>query len=158
MLPPMRLLLLSLGLLVATPCASSGPPATDLRALEAEVGVRINAHRKAAGKPELASNDELARIARRHSERMASGRIRLGHDGMQDRVDELVAGLGISRYAENVSRHDRDAGFVDAAVTRWLASPSHRKNIDGPYTASGVGAARSADGAVYFTQVFVALR
>ena len=67
---------------------------------------------KQAGKPELESDQKLARVARRHSERMASGRVGLGHDGMDDRVKQLVDSLGIARYAENVSSHDRDDGFV----------------------------------------------
>ena len=60
--------------------------------------------------------------------------------------------------AENVSRHDRSSGFVDAALKQWLASPAHKKNIDGDYDLAGIGAAQDANGVVYFTQILVKKR
>jgi uncharacterized protein YkwD len=48
--------------------------------------------------------------------------------------------------------HDRPAEEI---VRGWLASPGHRKNIEGSYAFTGVGVVRSASGKLYVTQIFV---
>lgn len=130
----------------------------DLRALEVAVGNRINEYRIAAKKPPFESNEKLAEVARGHSRDMARGKVPFGHDGLQKRAERIAASIGMAGLAENVSRHDRSSGFVDAALKQWLGSPAHKKNIDGDYDLAGVGAAQSADGVVYFTQIFVKKR
>jgi uncharacterized protein YkwD len=130
----------------------------DLRDLENRIGIRINEYRIAAKKPPFESNEKLAKVARGHSRNMADGKVDFGHDGLQERAGVIGASIETSGVAENVSRHDRKSGFVDAALKKWLASPIHKKNIDGDYDLAGVGAARSANGVVYFTQILVKKR
>ncbi len=45
------------------------------------------------------------------------------------------------------------AEIVTETVDGWLGSPGHRRNLLGPATREGIGAAVSDDGAVYVTQV-----
>ena len=157
-----RKTLFALPLLVALlvrcqePAAASDP--VDLATLEQEVAERINAHRKASKLAPFAYDDRVAAIARRHSERMASGRAKLGHDGFEARAEEISQFLALAGAAENVSKHRRESDFAEFAVSGWLASPVHRKNIDGDYAITGIGAARSSQGLVYFTQLFVRVR
>ena len=155
--------LLLLLFLVPAGLADSGRAAErkkniDLRELEGRLAVRINEYRLAAKKPPFESNEKVAQVARGHSRDMATGRVGFGHDGLQKRAAQIGAEIEMAGLAENISKHDRSSGFVDAALKRWLGSPAHKKNIDGDYDLAGVGAAQAADGVVYFTQIFVKKR
>jgi uncharacterized protein YkwD len=132
--------------------------AIDFRELESGVGSRINAYRVSVKKPPFDSNEKVAKIARAHSRDMAKGKVGFGHAGLQERAAQVGASIELAGVAENISRHDRSSGFVDAALKKWLASPLHKKNIDGDYDLAGVGAAQDANGVVYFTQIFVKKR
>jgi uncharacterized protein YkwD len=132
--------------------------AIDLRKLESGVGIRINEYRVSAKKPPFESNEKVAKLARAHSRDMAKGKVGFGHAGLQERAALIGSSIEVAGVAENISRHDRSSGFVDAALKKWLASPLHKKNIDGDYDLAGVGAAQDANGVVYFTQIFVKKR
>jgi uncharacterized protein YkwD len=126
--------------------------------MEREVAIRINQYRESVGKPPFESSDFVAKVARGHSRDMAKDKVGFGHDGLKQRANTISKKIEMAGLSENVSKHDRKEGFVDAAIEKWLASPPHKKNIDGDYDLAGVGAARSRDGIVYFTQIFVKLR
>ena len=80
-----------------------------------------------------------------------------GHQGFESRTRALRARLELRGAAENVSRHTRRRSQVPrAAVENWLKSRGHRRNIEGRYGTTGVGAARDPDGTWYLTQIFVA--
>ncbi len=130
----------------------------DLRELEVGVRIRINEYRVSAKKPAFEPNEKVAEVARGHSRDMAEDKVGFGHDGLRERAALIAASIETAGIAENVSRHDRSSGFVDAALKQWLESPIHKKNIDGDYDLAGVGAAQAADGVVYFTQIFVKKR
>ena len=54
--------------------------------------------------------------------------------------------------AENVASGQRSAKEV---VEGWMNSEGHRANIlQGNYTEIGIGVAKAANGALYYTQVF----
>ena len=127
---------------------ASGANAT----LETTIHDLVNAHRRGRGLRPLSLDPGIGRVARRHSAAMAAGTVRLGHDGFAERTRALGAPR---RAAENVAY---DQGHADPAriiVAGWLASRTHRENIEGPYDRTGIGAARNAAGAVYVTQIFV---
>jgi uncharacterized protein YkwD len=145
-------------LLFAWPAPALADDPVDLEGLERDVDRRINRYRESTNRSPFEWNDSIAKIARRHSEAMAKGKASFGHDGLKKRSEKIQKKFTIAGMAENVSKHQRSSGFAEAAVTRWLKSPAHLKNIDGDYDLSGIGAARSADGTVYFTQLFVKLR
>jgi uncharacterized protein YkwD len=144
--------------LFAPNLAADEPEEIDLRDLEKTIGIRVNEYRASVGKPPFESNEKVAKLARSHSRRMAQGKVGFGHDGLQKRAEEIADSIEMAGLAENISKHDRSSGFVDAALRQWLASPDHKKNIDGDYDLTGVGAAQAPDGIVYFTQIFVKRR
>jgi uncharacterized protein YkwD len=116
----------------------------------------VNAHRSSEGLAPLASRAALAEIARSHSRDMAAGRVAFGHAGFKARGEAVAARIPYERFAENVSRHRRRFDEIArTAVESWIGSRSHRENIEGPFLLTGVGAARSDDGGVYLTQLFV---
>src|SRR5215470_10819379 len=95
-----------------------------------------------------------AELAREHSGDMAAGRVGFGHDGFEQRERMLRSEAGASGIAENVAHQSAKTPSVsDATVAGWIASPAHRRNLEGPYQLAGVGASRGADGSVYLTEI-----
>lgn len=160
--PHVRIWALGAAALAILHCgASPDIPAQDRQrpsavALEAEAHRRINAHRRAEGLPPLAYDDRIAAAARRHSEAMAAGRAPLGHGGFEARGNRIAEAIPWSEMAENVGFNTYPADrTVPEAVSGWLTSPGHRENIEGDYHLTGIGIARGAKGAWYYTQIFV---
>lgn len=129
------------------------PTGQELRTFEL-----VNAERAKNGLRPLTWDAELTRMARLYSEKMASQNF-FSHkapDGEGLRERSRASGIvGFKRLGENLAYNK---GFADAAVCAvvgWMRSEGHREHIlDGEFTRSGMGIARSADGRVYFTQVF----
>jgi uncharacterized protein YkwD len=130
------------------------PTSQELRTFEL-----VNMERARYGLRPLVWDAELTRMARLHSENMARQNF-FNHqapDGQGLRERSRASGIvGYKRLGENLAYNK---GFADAsscAVIGWMRSEGHREHIlDGEFTRSGLGIARSADGRVYFTQVFV---
>jgi uncharacterized protein YkwD len=152
-----RLAPIALGplLLIAFPGPGSARGQRDpaLDRWEAAVLEKVNAHRRALLMSPLVADSSLRALAREHSERMAAGEIPLDHRGFEARIEGL--GRPYLRAAENAASN---RGFDDPAsqaVGRWVGSPEHRRNIEGDFNLTGIGAARSANGTCYFTQIFL---
>jgi len=137
-----------------TGAAAVASPSASTDTLEREVHELLNRHREAHGLAPLALDARISRQARLHSIAMATGTTPFGHQGFESRVHVLAETVSCRQSAENVGFN---GGYDDPAavvVRDWLASRGHRENIEGPYELTGVGAARDAAGAVYFTQMF----
>lgn len=131
-------------------------PVTDFTAMEQEIVVLTNAHRRSMGLDTLVPDAELTRLAREHSSRMAKGKVPYGHDGFDIRFKQIKKSRECGAFAENVFLTDAQATAEDA-LQGWLDSKDHRKNIEGKlYTHIGLGIADSKDG-IYLTQVFAQL-
>jgi uncharacterized protein YkwD len=90
---------------------------------------------------------------------MAAGRVGFGHAGFDGRTGALKSQLALARAAENIARQSAPGpGAAEEALALWLESRVHRRNLEGPFQLSGVGASRAADGSLYLTQIFVAVR
>ncbi len=122
------------------------PTHYDLQILEL-----INEHRLAMGLPDLAIDPIVQVQASKHSSNMALAQVPFGHGGFQSRAQILLRELRGSGVAENVALGQPSARSV---VTAWLASPSHRVNIEGNYMRTGLSAIRNASGKWYYTQMF----
>jgi uncharacterized protein YkwD len=71
-----------------------------------------------------------------------------------DRVS--ASGIMWRSLGENIAYNKGQVDPVRVAVDQWLQSPKHRANIlRGNYTHTAVGVARTADGSVYLTQIFI---
>jgi uncharacterized protein YkwD len=142
---------------VATVASSSAAGATsdERRAFDL-----VNAERRSHGESPLVWDAELTRMARLHSEKMAQQNFfnHTGPDGQGLRERSRANGIvGFKALAENLAYNKGFADAASCAVVGWMRSEGHRDNIlNEEFTRSGIGIARSADGRVYFTQVFVA--
>ena len=109
--------------------------------------------------PALEWNEDIARIARMHSENMAKYKF-FSHTGLDGTMVNDRADLcGVSKWkaiGENIAYNRGYEKPAEFAVERWMQSNAHRENIlNNRWKESAVGVAVSNDGAVYFTQVFL---
>jgi uncharacterized protein YkwD len=127
--------------------------------LEKQAFNLLNSQRAAKGLSPLEWNDDVARIARLHSENMAKYKFfsHAGLDGLM--VDDRADLCGVSRWkaiGENIAYNRGYDKPVEFAVERWMKSTAHRENLlNDRWKESAVGVAVSNDGAFYFTQVFL---
>jgi uncharacterized protein YkwD len=158
-------IVLYLPLLLPTPVASqqavlpiriTTPSAEVLAEQELEIEQQIvdlvNAYRKQQQLKPLEINLLANRIAKAHSQNMAEKKVAVGHDGFNQRADKLERLLDYNNScSENVAM-----GYLNAetVVKGWIASAVHQKNIVGNYSKTGIGVRISAEGVLYFTQVF----
>jgi uncharacterized protein YkwD len=138
----MRRAILLLAALLAIAPAAAGAKGDPESALLAEV----NAARAARGLRALAPQRVLARVARAHSAAMAKGGFfdHLAPDGTDAAARVAAAGYAFAVVGENIA-----AGMADpkSAVTSWLASPGHRRNLLDPRAMeAGAGYAPAPDG------------
>ena len=119
----------------------------------------INQKRVELGFSPLVWSDELAAVARLHSQNMAEFKF-FSHRGLDnklvsDRSDDLKIGKWRS-IGENIAFNRGFADPVAKAVELWLDSPAHRRNLlDPTWKESAIGVAKAEDGSIYFTQVFL---
>lgn len=139
------------GVLIGGFCAAQ--PMADF---EQQVVARINEIRRQHDLQPLQMNPVLRDVARRYSETM-DRRSFFRHTGPSgDTVADRVrnAGLCFRAVGENLAKNYNVDQPVDAAVTGWMHSDSHRHNILMPqYRQTGVGVWRDGP-TYYFTQVF----
>jgi uncharacterized protein YkwD len=126
--------------------------------LEQSIYEQINQYRTTLDLPPLRLDEWLSEQAREHSQAMADRRIRVGHDGFDQRVQRIGREIRYRRIGENVAFNQ---GYIDPAsraVRGWLNSPSHRANIEDRYDLTGIGVVVSNRGEYFFTQIFVRRR
>lgn len=136
-------------------------PATSFAATGAERRAfdLVNRERAARGEQQLMWDDDLARVARQHSENMARGNFFSHTDPTGRDTASRAANGGVCGWralAENIAYNQGFEDPVGFAVERWMESSKHRDNIlRATFTHAGLGIAKAADGTLYFTQVFV---
>ena len=125
-------------------------------AFELELHDLVNAHRESVGLEPLDLEAAYSEIARGHSADMSDGSVAFGHDGFDDRADEMTAHQpDLLSVGENVAWIS--AGWeapAEEIVLGWLDSPPHRENIESDFSHGGMGAMQDADGGWYATQLF----
>ena len=140
------------------PAATKTSKATNF-GYERQVFELINKKRAEFGLKPLIWNDDVAKIARIHSEEMANYKYfdHAGHDGSM--VNNRADAIGLSKWrsiGENIAYNRGFANPLEFAVEGWMKSPAHRENIlNNRWQESGIGIAITADGIYYFTQVFL---
>lgn len=131
----------------------------NMAAAEQSAFNQINQKRVEMGLAPLVWSDELAAVARLHSQNMAEFKF-FSHRGLDnklvsDRADQIKIGRWRS-IGENIAFNRGFGDPVRKAVELWLDSPEHCRNmLDPNWRESAVGVAKAADGSVYFTQVFL---
>lgn len=119
----------------------------------------INQKRIKTGLEPLVWNNDCAKIARIHSENMASHKF-FSHAGLDGTmVNNRADAIGLSKWraiGENIAFNRGYEHPLEAAVEGWFNSESHRENIlDNRWKESAVGIAVAPDESYYFTQVFL---
>jgi len=112
-----------------------------------------NAERKHQNLPPLVPNPVLFQVARAHAANMARQE-KMDHnlDGKKPRERVTEAGYRWHYTGENLAYAEVE---LEEVMKGWMDSPKHRDNIlSWKYTEIGLGMARSAQGLVYYTQVF----
>jgi len=130
-------------------------PKVELTAEEKEVLELTNKERAKEKLPPLKPNPVLMKVARAHSQNMAKQE-KLAHelDGKKPHERAADAGYKGGWIGENCARGDAPYPPKDV-VQGWMESAGHRKNmLDTKYKEIGIGAAKSASGNIYWTQVF----
>jgi uncharacterized protein YkwD len=121
--------------------------------LEKSVFIQINQYRGKRGLKQLIFNEKISEQARIHSQNMAAGKVPFSHQGFEQRV--MAIPLKYSSAAENVAYNLGYSNPANEAVSGWLKSPGHLKNLQGKYNLTGVGVATNDKGEVYLTQIFL---
>lgn len=130
------------------------PSEEEILNLEDRLTALINQVRIEHGLSELGAKEDLAELARNHSRNMAAGRCNFGHDGFQDRWNQILK-LGSYRSAgENVAYSYLVEDHLLVALDGWMKSSGHRDNILGDFNTTGIGIAFSQEGRCYITQLF----
>ena len=129
-------------------------------AVEARAFELMNAQRQAIGLPSLQWDEHVVALARSHSESMATDKYFSHKDPSGGYVDSRASKLGIFNWmaiGENIAFMKGYDDPASMAVEKWMQSTSHKKNIlSNQWRDSAIGVAVAADGAIYFTQVFIA--
>jgi uncharacterized YkwD family protein/spore coat assembly protein SafA len=131
------------------------PEAAPLTSLEAEVIRLINIERTNRGLMALQTNWELSRVARYKSQDMIDKNYFSHQSPTYGSPFTMMQSFGLrfSAAAENIAYGQRTAQEV---VNAWMNSAGHRANIlSSAYTQTGVGAAKAANGTLYWTQMFI---
>lgn len=135
------------------------PKPTTVLNLEREAFNLINAKRVSMGLEQLEWNEDVAKVARVHSQNMAGYRF-FSHQGLDGlMVNGRADQVGLSKWrsiGENIAfmrGYPHPAAF---AVDSWMNSQTHKDNLLNPnWKESAVGVSQASDGSYYFTQVFL---
>jgi uncharacterized protein YkwD len=119
----------------------------------------LNKKREENGLKRLVWNDDVAKVARQHSQNMAEFKY-FSHRGLDDSmVSDRADRSGLVKWSsigENIAFNRGYKDPIEVAVRLWIESPSHRRNLlNSEWRESAVGIAVAEDGSYYFTQVFL---
>lgn len=119
--------------------------------IELQVAELVNQYRTGKGLKPLEKINHISNVAEDHDTYMISVNT-LTHALFAQREDNLKATLGAVSVGENIAYNYSTAQSV---VDAWLASPSHKANIEGNYTHCGISVRENAEGKKYFTNLFI---
>lgn len=116
-----------------------------------EIHQLVNAHRQEEGMNSLQWNETLHKAAAEHAEYMVEQKA-ISHHNFSSRGKSILKTLQGKGISENVAY-----GYPtpEKLVEGWLSSPGHRKNIEGDYNLTGIAAKTTAEGVIYYCQLFV---
>ncbi len=127
--------------------------------IEYDIFDLVNQERRRRRLSDLEWNKDVAKIARNYSKRMARENFFDHYDSNGDSIVERAKSVHLknwSKIGENLFYCEGIKNYSGFAVKGWLNSSSHRQNmLDREWKESGIGVAKSRDGRVYVTQIFI---
>jgi uncharacterized protein YkwD len=138
---------------------SANPSANQVLDFEKTAFALINQKRAEVGLQPLEWSDQVAKVARLHSENMAKFKF-FSHQGIDGKmVNNRADSFGLTNWTalgENIAFNRGYKEPIECAVEKWMESPGHRENLlNGRWKESAIGIAVADDGTYYFTQVFL---
>jgi len=130
----------------------------EIESLEVQCLDEVNRVRKANNLIPLELSEELLGVARDYSRRMAEEGFFAHNDPDGRTVRERVTRANIRWHVvgENLAYSNGYINPVAASMSGWMDSPGHRRNIlDPDWRQTAIGAWVSANGTVYFTEIFL---
>ena len=131
---------------------------SEVESLEVQCFNEVNRVRVGHGLTPLAFNEVLLRVARDYSRRMAEENFFSHNDPDGHTVRERVSGARIRWrvLGENLAYSNGYINPVAVSMSGWMDSPTHRRNLlDQAWRQTAIGAWISANGTVYFTEIFL---
>jgi uncharacterized protein YkwD len=130
----------------------------DIESLEEQCLEEVNRVRKEHNLAPLELSEKLLELARDYSRRMAEENFFSHNDPEGRTVRERVSRANIRwrMVGENLAYSNGYINPVAASISGWLDSPGHRRNmLDPDWRHTAIGAWISANGTVYFTEIFL---
>lgn len=119
---------------------------------ELETMQAINTYRVSIGLNALEKINHISYKCEEHNKYMIANKV-VDHNDFVARSENLIKLLGAKNVGENVAYNYKTA---NAVLQSWLASPGHKKNIEGNYTHFGIAVTTdSRTGEKYYTNIFV---
>lgn len=131
------------------------PTTNSIASLENQVITIVNKERAARGLMQLKTTGTLSYVARLKSQDFINKNYFAHQSPTYGSPFTMMQYFGIhfSAAGENIAYGQPSPQSV---MTAWMNSPGHRSNILNPtYTYIGVGAAKSSNGVLYWTQEFM---
>ncbi|MBX3290779.1 MAG: CAP domain-containing protein [Acidobacteria bacterium] len=131
----------------------------DTKELESDIYARVNRQRTRRHLNMLVWDERLARVARDYSRQMSKesffGHVDPRGKAVQDRIGRTDI-ISWRKVGENLFWVADLDDFGPLAVSKWMASPTHRDNIlDREWTTTGIGVWCNDDSRCYATQIFL---
>lgn len=126
----------------------------DFPEIVSNIHKKVNEFRRSQGLAPLELEPVISRQAREHSREMAENPDTISHRKFDDRVADIKNKLTYSAAAENVAVNLNYPNPGEQAVEGWIKSDSHRKNMLGDYTKTGIGVFKTDRDRYFFTQIY----
>ena len=125
-------------------------PEVSVTTFEKEVFDAVNTHRQSLGLATLEFSGHAYLAAEEHSKYMIDKGV-LSHNNFGNRAKQISEATGAQAVAENVARnYDSAKAVLDA----WLASPSHKKTLEGDFSHQALSVEMDENGNPYYTNIF----
>jgi uncharacterized protein YkwD len=118
---------------------------------ETELMDMINIVRESNGLNKLEHIDYISHKSEEHNGYMISIN-EITHNLFKDRATDIINVLGAKTVGENLAFRYKTA---NGALTGWLNSEVHKKNILGDFTHFGISIRTNPDGKKYYTNIFI---
>lgn len=113
----------------------------------------INDYRTSIGLTPLKKENLLSWESEEHGEYMITNNI-VSNVGFETRSDVIMKFLGAIKVGENIAYSNKNTA-IKTILDAWLASPTHKKNIEGDYTHFGISIKEDpTTGKRYYTNIF----